>query len=138
MTIEAELQTLVNNFVADVTKLARRAAMDTVASLLANVDPSEDAPRPRASRAAASSASPSSSGGSSRRPRGSKRAAGDLASLQQRIGEHVRQHPGQKVTDLNAALATTTAELRLPLAKLIAAGELRTTGQKRATQYFPA
>ena len=130
MTIEAELQVLVNNFVADVTKLARRAAMDTVASLLSQVG------IPGAT--AASAPSRAASTPSARRTRGGKRGAGDLASLQQQLREHILRNPGQRVTAITVALATTTADVRQPLAKLIASGELRTTGQKRGTQYFPA
>lgn len=130
MTIEAQLQVLVNNFVADVTRLARQAAMDTVGSLLSQVGMPGTASAAAPARSAATSLP--------RRARGGKRPAGDLASLQQRLRDHVRRNPGQRVTAINAALATTTADVRLPLAKLIASGELRTTGQKRATQYFPA
>lgn len=136
MDLEDELQDLVNAFVADVTRIARRKAMATIAELLANVE--LPAGGGRAPRARAARGSTSGTEAAPRKARGAKRSSADLDALKDRVRAHVREHPGQRVTELNAALATTTAELRRPLAQLIAAGELRTTGQKRATQYFAA
>lgn len=135
MTTEAQLQLLVNNFLADVSKLARQAALETVSDLLNNVGLPASAVIGSRATPTRTATAPSSGGKASR---GGKRPAGDLASLQQRVRDHVQRHPGQRVTDINAALGTSTGELRLPLGKLLNAGALRTTGQKRATQYYPA
>lgn len=137
MKIEAELQVLVNKFVADVTALAQRAAMETVSGLLSSVGAGLSAATTsalgtgpsHAPRAVASSVASASS-------RAGKRAAGDLASLQLRLRDHIRDHPGQRVTQINEALGTTTGDVRLPLVRLVTSGEVRTTGQKRATAYF--
>jgi hypothetical protein len=43
-----------------------------------------------------------------------------------------------RVEQINHALSTTTNDVRLPFAKLIAAREVKTKGRLRATQYFPA
>lgn len=129
VTLEAQLQQLVNQFVAEVARIARQAAMDTLAGTLIPAAGAVAAPGPRRSMGAA--AAPSA-----RRPKGAKRAAGDIESLQQRLLDHIRSNPGQRVEQINAALSTRTPDVRLPLAKLIASGDLRTTGQKRSTQYF--
>jgi predicted transcriptional regulator len=50
----------------------------------------------------------------------------------------VGSNPGLRIEQINRALGTRTAELRLPLRKLIAAKQIKTKGQRRATRYFAA
>jgi hypothetical protein len=69
-------------------------------------------------------------------PRGRGRSAGrpeadDLLRL-------VKSKPGSNSEQLSAALESDAASMRPVIHELIAAGRLRTEGQRRGTRYFPA
>lgn len=133
VTVEAKLQFLVQEFVANVTALARQVAVDTLSNALS----ATDAPSSRSSTRGRRNGTLGS-----RRAvglaKGQKRPAGDLERLSARFLDHVKANPGQRIEQINRALGTRTAELRLPLLKLIAAKEIKTKGQRRATTYFAA
>jgi hypothetical protein len=128
-----QISKLVNDFIAEVTSLARKAAMDTLQSSLGGAA----APRAPGRRAAAVEhvAAPAQSSG--RRPKGAKRPAGEIERTKARVLNHIQSNPGQRVEQINKALGTSTKDLTLPLQKLITEGGIRTEGVKRATTYFP-
>jgi hypothetical protein len=133
----SQLASAVTSFIAEVTALARKAAMETLGSAL---DGPVAAPATR--RAAGGSPTPAAAPvpATSRRalPKGAKRPAGQLAGLRVTLVEFVKANPGQRVEQINKALGVSTKDLALPIRKLVAGGELRTEGAKRATKYFPA
>ncbi len=49
---------------------------------------------------------------------------------------YLKNNPGQRSEAISAAFSTDSDTLRAALKKLIAAGQARTEGQKRATTYF--
>ena len=86
-----------------------------------------------------------SQGGSSRktaasstgpRPRGAKRGADELEQLSKRFVQFVHDNPGQRIEQINKQLGTTTAELALPIRKLLSEGTITSEGQQRSTTYF--
>jgi len=126
-----QITKLVNDFVAQVAALARRAAMDTLESALAGAGVGRGGAGRGRGRAVALA------GPSSRRPKGAKRPAGEIERTKTRVYDHIRAHPGQRIEQINKALGTTTKDLTLPIKKLIADKAVRTQGEKRATTYFP-
>ena len=50
---------------------------------------------------------------------------------------HIKEHPGERIEQINGHMGTRTSDLSLPLKKLIAEGAVRTEGDRRATKYFP-
>ncbi|MBZ0119867.1 MAG: hypothetical protein K8H88_22960 [Sandaracinaceae bacterium] len=124
---------VVSDFVENITQLARQVALDMVVSAFsAPTGPAAGFETPAGGRARR--------GGKSTRAvglrRGRRRAAGDVERLKTRFLDHVRAHPGQRIEQINRALGTRTPEMRLPLAKLLAAKQIKTKGERRATTYF--
>lgn len=121
-TLQSDIQRLVDAFVAQVTELARRAAMDTLENALG-----------RGGRGGA--------GGALRlgraRGRGAKRTGEELDKLSDEFLAFVNKNPGLRIEQINKQLGTTTKDLALPIRKMIADGTLKVKGKKRSTAYFP-
>jgi hypothetical protein len=115
---QSEMNRVVSGFVAQITELARRAAIDTLESALGKSGG-------RGVRIA--------SGG---RGRGAKRTASDLDQLGTHFVAYVTKHPGMRIEQINKELGTTTKDLALPIRKLISDGQIKTKGKKRSTTYF--
>jgi hypothetical protein len=122
----------VQGFVAQITELARRAALDTLESAFGGHNGRGGA---RAAVAAASVGV--ASVGRPRGGRGAKRTAEDLESLSAKFAAFVKSHPGLRIEQINKELGTTTKDLALPIRKLIAEKVISAKGQKRSTTYFP-
>jgi hypothetical protein len=119
-SLQSDIQRLVDGFVAQVTELARRAAMDTLESALGR-----------------SSARGNGSGGVRvSRGRGAKRSAAELEQMQEEFLTFVVKNPGLRIEQINKQLGTTTKDLALPIRKLLADGTLKAKGKKRSTTYF--
>ena len=123
----------VQAFVAQITELARRAAVDTLESAFGG----------RAGRAGGTRAAvaPANDGavhvGRRRGGRGAKRTAEDLEALSGKFATFVKANPGLRIEQINKELGTATKELALPIRKLMAEGMISAKGNKRSTAYFP-
>ena len=154
--INNRINDLVSNFVTEITRLARAAAVDTLSRALsdgggavrtsagtgtgtATYTGARRGRKPKAAGAAiaAPSSSSSSSSSSARRSKGAKRPKSEIAEIQERVHSHIRSNPGQRIEQINKVLGTRTADLTLPLKKLIADGSITTKGARRATTYLP-
>ncbi|MFN0251832.1 MAG: hypothetical protein ACKV2T_33455 [Kofleriaceae bacterium] len=119
--LNSDIQRLVDEFVAQVTELARRAAMDTLENALG-----------RGGRGVV--------GGlrlGRGRGRGAKRTGDELDKLSDEFLAFVTKNPGLRIEQINKQLNTTTKDLALPIRKMIADGTLKVKGKKRSTAYFP-
>jgi hypothetical protein len=126
-----EMNRTVQSFVAQISELARRAAIDTMESAFGG-----QAPRSGAI-AAATVLSGQPRAGRPRGGRGAKRTADDLAALSSQLASFVKTHPGLRIEQINKELGTATKELALPIRKLLADNVITSKGQKRSTTYFP-
>ncbi len=115
---QTEMNRVVAGFVAQITELARRAAIDTLEGALGKRGVAGLA---RAGRV---------------RGKGAKRSAGELDRLAESFHAFVSKHPGLRIEQINKQLGTTTKDLALPIRKLVAEGALKTKGAKRSTTYF--
>jgi hypothetical protein len=120
--LHSDIQRLVDGFVAQVTELARRAAIDTLESALGRGGARGAAGLVRIGRS---------------RGRGAKRTSDELDKLQDDFLAFVGKNPGLRIEQINKQLGTTTKDLALPIRKLIADGSLKAKGKKRSTTYFP-
>ena len=114
-----ELNRVVNGFVAQITELARRAAIDTLEAALGNRTGGLRLTNGRATR-----------GG------GGKRTSDEIEQLAETFHGFVAKHPGLRIEQINKQLGSTTKDLALPIRKLVADGALKTKGEKRSTTYF--
>lgn len=121
---QTEMNRVVAGFVAQITELARRAAIDTLESALGRSGGG------RGGRGGGSLALGRARG------RGAKRTSDELDKLQEQFLEFVRENPGLRIEQINKKLGTTTKDLALPIRKLIADGQLTAKGKKRSTTYF--
>jgi len=128
---QTEMNRVVQGFVAQITELARRAALDTLDSAFGG--------RGRGGPAAAAVIAASGLGrvGRPRGGRGAKRTSADLEALSERFASYVKSNPGLRIEQINKQLGTTTKDLALPIRKLLADKVISAKGQKRSTTYFP-
>src|SRR6185295_6180968 len=118
---QTEMNRVVSGFVAQITELARRAAIDTLESALGKRGGAGALSLGRAARG---------------RGRGAKRTGAELDKLGDEFHAFVAKHPGLRIEQINKELGTSTKDLALPIRKMIADGSLKTKGEKRSTTYF--
>ena len=126
-----EMNRTVQGFVAQITELARRAAIDTLESAFGGRMPGNGASVMPPAVAVVGRA------GRPRGGRGAKRSPADLAALSDRVATFVKTNPGLRIEQINKQLDTTTKDLALPIRKLISEGVISAKGKKRSTTYFP-
>jgi predicted HTH transcriptional regulator len=119
--LQSDIQRLVDGFVAQLTELARKAAVEGLEQAL--------------SRGGARGGASVRLGRG--RGRGAKRTANELEKMQDDFLSFVSKNPGLRIEQINKQLGTTTKDLALPIRKLIADGSLKAKGKKRSTTYFP-
>lgn len=135
-----EMNRTVQGFVAQITELARRAAIDTLESAFGARSSSSSSSRNGGGAASAAVALAAAGLGRVGRPRGgrgAKRTAADLDALSQRFAAYVKSNPGLRIEQINKELGTSTKDLALPIRKLISEGQISAKGKKRSTTYFP-
>jgi len=122
----------VQGFVAQVTELARRAALETLESAFGG-----KAGRAGSAPAVVAVAPPAvARAGRPRGGRGAKRSPADLEALSEKFAAFVKANPGLRIEQINKELGTTTKDLALPIRKLVADKVISAKGQKRSTTYF--
>lgn len=117
---QSEMQKLVDSFVAQLTELWRRQAIDSLTGV-GGV---------RGGRGGAAIALGRGRG------RGAKRTAEELEQLADQFVEFVTKNPGLRIEQINKELGTTTKDLALPIRKLLGEGAIKAKGKKRSTTYF--
>jgi len=135
-----EMNRTVQGFVAQITELARRAAIDTLESAFGARSSGGGGGRNGGGAASAAVALAAAGLGRVGRPRGgrgAKRTAADLEALSQRFAAYVKSNPGLRIEQINKELGTSTKDLALPIRKLISEGQISAKGKKRSTTYFP-
>ncbi len=127
-----DMSRTVQGFVAQISELARRAALETLESAFGGRPSRSPAVAPIA--AIASHSAPSV--GRPRGGKGAKRTAADIDALSQQVVSFIKANAGLRIEQINKELGTTTKDLALPIRKLISEGIVSTKGQKRSTMYF--
>jgi len=126
-----EMNRTVESFVAQISDLARKAALDTLESAFGSRPTGRGAGR--ASAAVVATEAPRA--GRPRGGKGAKRTQADIDALAERVVSFVKTKPGLRIEQINKELGTTTKDLALPIRKLVGEGYLSSKGQKRSTTY---
>lgn len=132
-SLDDRIRARVELFANELAELIRESAMETVSVALAGARPS---PGRGGRRGAAAAAVVRGRGRAASREKGAKRPPDEIERLTGRLLDYVKGNPGQRIEQIADGMGTSTKELNLPAKKLIAGKQLRTKGQKRATQYF--
>ena len=136
-SLDDRIRALVEQFAADLAELIRESAMETVSVALAGARPSPGRGG-RGGRRGALAAAPVARGRgrAASREKGAKRPPDEIERLTGKLLDYVKGNPGQRIEQIADGMGTSTKELNLPAKKLISGKQLKTKGQKRATQYF--
>jgi hypothetical protein len=119
--IQQAINERIDAFVAEITELAKQAALETLAGGLAGGGRrGGDKVAPRVRR------------------KSGKRSPEEIAETADQLLAYIRENPGQRMEAIAKALDSTTKDLTLPIKKLLQQGHVRVEGQKRATSYYPA
>jgi hypothetical protein len=131
-SLDDRIRARVEQFAAELAELIRESAMETVSVALAGARPSPG----RGGRRAAVLVARGGRGRSALREKGAKRPPDEIERLTGRLLDYIKGNPGQRIEQIADGMGTSTKELNLPAKKLLANKQLKTKGQKRATQYF--
>ena len=129
-SIDSEIRARVESFVDDLTDLIRAAAIEAVQVAIAG---EQAAPRRRAAKRSGRKAAPRKA----KRGKRIRRTAAQVEQLGARVIAHVKKSPGQRLGEIAKALGVATKDARRPAFALLEAGQLKTTGQRGGTRYFP-
>ena len=132
-SLDDRIRARVEQFAAELAELIRESAMETVSVALAGARPS---PGRGGRRGAVVVARGGGRGRAASREKGAKRPPDEIERLTGRLFDYIKGNPGQRIEQIADGMGTSTKELNLPAKKLISNKQLRTKGQKRATQYF--
>ena len=72
-----------------------------------------------------------------RRSSSSRRGAAELAALQERLADAISATPGEPMSVLALRVDAAPSALQVPVARLKAAGRIKTVGARQFTRYFP-
>jgi hypothetical protein len=131
-SLDDRIRARVEQFAAELAELIRESAMETVSAALAGARPSPG----RGGRRGAAVVVRAGRGRAASREKGAKRPPDEIERLTGKLFDYVKGNPGQRIEQIADGMGISTKELNLPAKKLIANKQLRTKGQKRATQYF--
>jgi hypothetical protein len=139
-TTDAAIRTRIDSFLAELSGLVRKAALDSVHEVLSGTAPKRRRRpgRPRGSGRRGPGRPPKAArpGRPARASKRIRRSAADLEQIAARVLAHVKSNAGHRLEQIGKALKTDTAILKRPIQTLLAARKLRTKGQKRGTMYF--
>jgi hypothetical protein len=145
---QRQIQALVDNFVADLSELAKRIAIEQIkvafgvgAKLAASAgggtrQTSSASPRVASARATPARASRPGRGRRASQREGQKASQRDIEQLRAQLVAAITEQPGRRTEDLNVTLGTSTVQIAQLLRRLVADKLVRTEGARRGTRYF--
>lgn len=71
------------------------------------------------------------------RKKGEKRTPSQLLAVKKALADYITRHAGERIEEIAKGLAIPSKDLSRPAKQLIEAKSIKTTGEKRATKYYP-
>lgn len=135
--IDERIEQRIRAFADELRELIREAAHEAIDQALAKTTSSRSA---AARSGAKASAAKKRRATKKRRPRpkGKRRTEQQMQRDLDALRDHIGEHPGTTALDIAAELGMANREITRPIKKLLAAGEIRKTGVKSHTRYYPA
>jgi hypothetical protein len=134
--LDSEIQSRISAFLDELSGLVKKQALEAVHEALGQSAPARRGPgRPR-KVSMRPGRRPKAMAKRGVRGKRIRRSTEDLAKLQTSVLAQVRSKQGQRLEEIGRALKTDTGVLKRPVAMLLAAKKLKTTGAKRGTKYF--
>ncbi len=138
--IDALIEERIRDFIDELRTLLREAALEAVREALGGSEGSVERkdrggtrlPKERAPRAKARPKHRADGQQSNGR-----RTAEEIAGVAARVRRHIEQTPGQTIEQIALALGMPTQALTRPVSKLLESRQVRKTGLKRQTKYYP-
>jgi hypothetical protein len=137
-TLDRDIQSRIQSFLAELSGLVRRSALEAVQGALAvdGAAPRRRGPgRPRGS-GKRGPGRPRKAGRPARTGKRAKRSSEAVEAMAARVLAQIRSKQGQRLEEIGRAMKMPTKGLKLPIQKLLASKKVRTKGRKRGTQYF--
>jgi hypothetical protein len=129
-SLETQIRSRIDALAAELSGLVRQAAFESLQSALGTSGAAATTTVPRRG--------PGRPKGSGKR-RGGRPANPQTEALTPRVLEHLKANAGgQGVGDIAKALKVDVERVKPVMAKLLESKQVRKTGQKRGTRYFPA
>ena len=126
---QTDIHTLVQGFTNQITLLVNQAALESVRAALVGDGLSTTRRGRQHGRARAVA-------GLRRRGRPSKTSPAQQQAMADRLYAHVKANPGERATQIAAALRTNPDAMRPAMQQLVAAKRVTTKGQRRGMTYF--
>jgi predicted HTH transcriptional regulator len=123
--IQQAINERIDAFVADITELAKKAALETLETGLSG----------GVRRTSTGKGLISTRGV---RRKSGKRSPDEIQEAADQLLEFIRTNPGQRMEAIAKMMGSTTKDLTLPIKKLLQQNLVRVEGQKRATSYYPS
>ena len=134
--LDTEIQSRITAFLDELSGLVKRQALEAVHAALGEASaPRRGSGRPR-KVSITRGRRPKAIAKRAVRGNRVRRSPKDLAKLQTSVLAQIRSKAGQRLEEVGRAMKTDTAVLKRPIAMLLAAKKLKTTGAKRGTKYF--
>ena len=122
-----ELADAIESLVASYLESVRNGAQQAVERAIGKTVAPTRGARAAARRATGTSQSPTA-----------RRTATELKEVCDAVCERVGAQPGASMVELAEQMGVDTQSLQRPMAKLKAAGRVRSVGQRHLTRYYPA
>lgn len=152
--VETQLKSRVDSFVAELSALVRKAALEAVSNALkgeggaapgvAKAAGKKRGPAPAAAPVAAPKAAAKAPKAAPAAPAASKRKAGqkrspdEISKTTDKLLAYITKNSGQRIEEIAKGVGNSTKELTLPVKKLLNDKKISAKGEKRATRYFVA
>jgi hypothetical protein len=131
------IQTIVSQFVEDLTRAIQAEGAAAFAAAIGGGGEVGSGRSVPSAQVGGGRRKPGPKPQASARAKGAKRTPEELEALTKTLLAAIKKAPGSRIEEIGKSISVATKELALPVQKLFEAKAIKTTGQRRATKYFP-